>query len=235
MNYVWETLGERVWRTRLPFLDVTVGLVAGSRHTLLVDSGTTLSEARGIEADAAALTGRSVGHIVLTHNHFDHILGAAWFSDAEIWCGPEVVDTMASGRAHLRADAIHHGADADEIDRAIAAIAANSAPAHPFPNGAIDLGDRTVAVRHPGGGHTTHDVIVVVPGKHTVVFCGDLVEQSGDPVIDADSDLESWPDTLQAVLAAGGEDGVFVPGHGAVVDAEFVRRQQRWLSARRGS
>jgi hypothetical protein len=28
------------------------------------------------------------------------------------------------------------------------------------------------------------------------------------------------------------EDGVFVPGHGAVVDAAFIRRQQDWLLAR---
>jgi hypothetical protein len=27
-------------------------------------------------------------------------------------------------------------------------------------------------------------------------------------------------------------DGVFVPGHGAVVDAVFVRRQRDWLRAR---
>ena len=56
MNYDWEQLGEGVWRTRLPFLDVTVGLIGGRTHALLVDSGTTLAEARGIEADVAALT-----------------------------------------------------------------------------------------------------------------------------------------------------------------------------------
>ncbi|MEV0670306.1 MBL fold metallo-hydrolase [Mycobacterium sp. NPDC050441] len=230
MNYDWEQLGAGVWRTRLPFLDVTVGLVSGSTHALLVDAGTTLAEARGIEADVAALTGHRVGHIVLTHNHFDHVLGCSWFKDAEIYCAPEVAVTMTAGRAHLRGDAIRHGADADDVDRAIAAM---SAPAHQVSGGEIDLDGRTVSVCRPGAGHTTHDLIVTVPNQHTVVFCGDLVEQSGDPVIDADSDLEAWPATLEAVLAAGGEQGVFVPGHGAVVDAHFIRLQQRWLSARR--
>ncbi len=232
MNYDWERLGQGVWRTRLPFLDVTVGVVDGGRGALLIDSGTTLSEARGVEADVAALTGHRVTHIVLTHNHFDHVLGASWFEDAEIYCAPDVAVTMSAGRAHLHADAIRHGADPGDIDRAIAAI---SIPAHPVSDCEIELGGRSVRVQHPGRGHTTHDLIVTVPAEPTVVFCGDLVEQSGDPVIDADSDLESWPTTLQAVLAAGGEDGVFVPGHGAVVDADFLRRQQRWLSARGGS
>lgn len=230
MNYDWEELGGGVWRTRLPFLDVTVGLVSGGDQALLVDSGTTLAEARGIESDVAALTGQHVGHVVLTHNHFDHVLGCSWFEDAQILCAPEVVDTLASGRVHLRADAIGHGADVDEVDQAISAL---PVPTHAVSGGDLDLGDRTVRICRPGRGHTSHDLIVSVPCKHPVVFCGDLVEQSGDPVIDADSDLEAWPATLEAVLAEGGPAGVFVPGHGAVVDAHFIRLQQRWLSARR--
>ena len=62
-----------------------------------------------------------------------------------------------------------------------------------------------------------------------MVFCGDLVEESGDPAIDADSDPVAWPATLERVIDGGGEDTVFVPGHGAVVDAAFVRRQRDWL------
>ena len=61
------------------------------------------------------------------------------------------------------------------------------------------------------------------------MFCGDLVEESGDPAIDADSDVAAWPGTLDRLLAAGGPDAVYVPGHGAVVDTAFIRRQQRWL------
>lgn len=232
MNFDWEQLGAGVWRTRLPFLDVTVGLVSGGEQALLVDSGTTLAEAEGIEADVAALTGQRVGHIVLTHNHFDHILGSSWFRDAEIHCAPEVAVAMTSDRAHLRADAIAHGAAIDDVDQAIAAL---SVPTHQTSGGTVDLGGRSVNVCRPGRGHTSHDLIVSVPDRHTVVFCGDLVEQSGDPVVDAESDLVAWPATLEVVLAAGGQDGVFVPGHGAVVDAHFIRLQQRWLDARRTS
>ena len=65
-----------------------------------------------------------------------------------------------------------------------------------------------------------------------MVFCGDLVEESADPSIDADSDPAAWPATLDRVIEAGGGEGrVFVPGHGAVVDAAFVRRQRDWLRA----
>ena len=69
-----------------------------------------------------------------------------------------------------------------------------------------------------------------VPGAPTVVFCGDLVEESADPAVDAGSDLREWPRSLDRVLALGGPDARYVPGHGAVVDAGFVSRQRDWLA-----
>ena len=86
----------------------------------------------------------------------------------------------------------------------------------------IDLGDRVVVVSHPGRGHTDHDLIATVTGAdRTVVFCGDLVEESGDPCIGADSDPAAWPATMDRLLEVGGDDAVYVPGHGALVDARL--------------
>ena len=62
-----------------------------------------------------------------------------------------------------------------------------------------------------------------------MVFTGDLVEESADPAIESDSDVAAWPATLGRLQAIGGADAIFVPGHGRIVDAEFVRRQQDWL------
>ena len=89
-----------------------------------------------------------------------------------------------------------------------------------------------MTIAYLGRGHTDADLVVVVPGddgEQTVVFSGDLIEESGDPAIDADSDVAAWPETLDRLLAVGGPDAVYVPGHGSVVGAEFIRRQQDWL------
>ncbi len=55
-----------------------------------------------------------------------------------------------------------YGADADDVDQAIAAM---PVPAHQVSGGDIDLGGRTVSIRRPGRGHTDHDLIVTVPGQ----------------------------------------------------------------------
>ncbi|AQT79858.1 MBL fold metallo-hydrolase [Mycolicibacterium litorale] len=233
MRYDWQTLSDGVHRCRLPFLDVTVGLVHGSRNVLLIDCGTTLLEAAQIADDVAELTGAVVTQVVLTHHHFDHVLGSAGFGGAMIHASAGVVTALTSGLGELRADALGYGADPAQVARA---IAATRAPDRVVTSAVLDLGGRLVRVEHPGLGHTDHDLVVVVdpvaPGQRRVVFCGDLVEESADPAIGADSDLDAWPSTLDRVLTLGGPDAIYVPGHGALVDAEFVRVQRQWLAAR---
>ena len=258
VNYEWEQLADRVYRCRLPFLDVTVGLVHGAAAVLLIDCGTTMAEARGIAEDVRELTGAEVTHLVMTHHHFDHILGSGGFPGAQTYATAPVAEALSTGIDAVRAYALQYGADSGDLDRAIAAV---RVPDHVIWNADIDLGDRSVdidlgdrsvdidlsdrsddidlgdrsvRVEHVGRGHTDHDLIVVVPtsGPGPVVFCGDLIEESADPAIDDGSDVAAWPQTLERVLAMGGDHARYVPGHGAVVDAEFVRRQRDWLADR---
>ncbi|MFB1298257.1 MBL fold metallo-hydrolase [Mycobacterium sp. pW049] len=228
---VWERVSAHVMRCRLAFCDVTVGVVHDDGVALIVDTGTTLSEAGAIADDVATLTGCRVGHVVLTHNHFDHVLGYSVFAGADTYCSPEVGRTMAERKLLLRADALNHGADPDEVAQALAVL---DPPRASVAEATVTLGDVAVTISHPGRGHTDHDVIAVVQdGPETVVFCGDLVEESADPCIDEGSDLTAWPETLERVVTAGGE-GVYVPGHGSLVDAAFVLRQAAWLASGRG-
>jgi glyoxylase-like metal-dependent hydrolase (beta-lactamase superfamily II) len=233
VHFDWERLTSSVHRCRLPFCDVTVGLVRGDTGALLVDTGTTLAEAAAIDADARLLAGRPVSHIVLTHKHFDHVLGSSLFAEALIYCAPEVVEYLSSATDQIRDDALRHGADAAEVEGAIAAL---RPPRRGIYAAVIDLGDRTVTVTYLGRGHTTSDLVVVAPatddGDRVVVFTGDLVEESADPAIDADSDAVAWPATLDRLLAVGGTEAIYVPGHGNIVDAGFVRRQRDWLRRR---
>jgi glyoxylase-like metal-dependent hydrolase (beta-lactamase superfamily II) len=231
VHLAWEQLSDGVHRCRLAFCDVTVGLVCGRAGALVVDTGTTLAEAAAIDADIREITGCPVTHVVLTHKHFDHVLGSSMFERAELVCAPEVVECLSAATGTLREEALGCGADAEEVDRAIAAL---RPPRQGVYDAVADLGNRTVTITHLGRGHTDSDLVVVAPGRDAddgpvVVFTGDLVEESGDPCIDADSDLAAWPATLDRLLTIGGPDAIYVPGHGKVVDAEFVRGQREWL------
>jgi glyoxylase-like metal-dependent hydrolase (beta-lactamase superfamily II) len=231
---LWEHLAPGVARRRLPHLDVTIGLVVGVDGVLLVDTGSTVREGAELRAQAEALTGRAVTHVVLTHGHFDHVFGASAFPGAEVYGERSLGGFLRREREALRADAVAYGTDPEEVARAVSALVPPSLPV--TGELALDLGDRPVRLVHPGPGHTTHDLVVLVPGATssdpTVVFCGDLVEESGDPQAGPDASPADWPATLDELLRLGGDGALYVPGHGAVVDARFVRAQRDALAAR---
>jgi glyoxylase-like metal-dependent hydrolase (beta-lactamase superfamily II) len=88
----------------------------------------------------------------------------------------------------------------------------------------IDLGDRRVELLHLGNGHTDGDVVAVVPDVD-VVFAGDLIEESAPPSYGDDSYPLEWPETIDRLAGMLSATTKVVPGHGAVVDANFVRDQ----------
>ncbi|MET9345851.1 MBL fold metallo-hydrolase [Streptomyces termitum] len=229
----WEQLADGVGRRRLPGWDATTGLVVGDKAVLLYDTGSSLAEGAAIRAQAEALTGgRRVTHIALGHPHFDHVLGTAAFAGAEVFgaVGTEELLASARTREELYEDAVRQGADERASAEAAEALVA---PRHAVTGErTLDLGGRQVLLANLGPAHTGHDLAVLVPGEREVVFCGDLVEESGEPQAGPDAVGARWPDALDRLLALGGEDALYVPGHGAVVDAAFVRRQRDELARR---
>ncbi|MBV7697669.1 MBL fold metallo-hydrolase [Streptomyces sp. TRM70350] len=231
----WERLAAGAGRCRLPGWDCTVGLVVGRGAALLIDAGSSLAEGARLRAQAEALAGHRVTHLALTHPHFDHVLGAAAFAGAEVFgaVGIDAVLGGRRGREELRADAVHHGLDAAAAQEAADTLV----PPRHLVSGewTLDLGPgRQVLLANVGPAHTAYDLAVLVPGEPEVVFCGDLVEESGEPQAGPDAVPSHWPDALDRLVSFGGEDALYVPGHGAVVDAAFVRRQRDALAARFG-
>ncbi|MET7755530.1 MBL fold metallo-hydrolase [Streptomyces sp. NPDC005389] len=231
--YGWERLADGVGRRRLPGWDATVGLVLGERAVLLYDTGSSLAEGAELRTRIADLTGgRRVTHIALSHPHFDHVLGTAAFSGAEVFgaVGADELLGRVRDREALRADAVRHGLDERAAAEAVDVLVA---PRHVVSGEwTLDLGGRQVLLANVGPGHTGHDLVLLVPGEREVVFCGDLVEESGEPQAGPDAIPSRWPDALDRLLRLGGEDAVYVPGHGAVVDATFVRLQREELATR---
>ncbi|GAA2569009.1 MULTISPECIES: MBL fold metallo-hydrolase [Streptomyces] len=235
----WERLADGVGRCRLPRWDCTAGLVVGEDAALVVDAGSSLAEGARLHGAARRLAGRRVTHLALTHPHFDHVFGAAAFAGAEVYGAYGATGAGAlfapggQGRDALRADAVAEGLDARAAREAADALV----PVAHEVSGAcvLDLGGgRRVRLADVGPGHTGHDLAVLVPGSPDVVFCGDLVEESGEPQAGPDAVPSRWPAALDRLLELGGADALYVPGHGAVVDAGFVRAQRDALAARFG-
>ncbi|MBK3547154.1 MBL fold metallo-hydrolase [Streptomyces rubiginosohelvolus] len=233
-DFGWERLGNGVGRRRLPGWDATVALVAGAEGVLLYDTGSTLREGVELRRQAEALLGRRVTHIALSHPHFDHVLGTAAFAGVQVYGSAGLTALLRDGEQALYGDAVRQGVPEDEAARSADTLVVPHHEVHG--ERTLDLGGgRRVLLADLGPAHSSHDLAVVVPGSDgepPVVLCGDLVEESGEPQAGPDADPARWPAALERLLELGGEDALYVPGHGAVVDAAFVRKQRAALAER---
>ncbi|WP_338676612.1 MBL fold metallo-hydrolase [Streptomyces sp. SCSIO 30461] len=237
-DFGWERIGAGAGRRRLPVWDATAAVVAGDDAVLLYDTGSSLREGGELRTQIESLLGgRRVTHIALSHPHFDHVFGTAAFSGARVYgaVGLDQLMGTAHQREGLREDAVRQGVTPDDAAEAADALVA---PRHVVSGEwTLDLGGRQVLLANVGPGHSGHDLVVLVPdtaGGPEVVLCGDLVEESGEPQAGSDAVTAQWPAALDRLLALGGDDALYVPGHGAVVDAAFVRAQRDRLARRFG-
>ncbi|MEV5610238.1 MBL fold metallo-hydrolase [Streptomyces sp. NPDC052225] len=234
----WEELAPRVGRVRLPGWDCTTGLVVGDGAALLIDTGSSLREGSQLRADAQRLLtehGR-VTHIALTHPHFDHVFGTAAFAGVEVYGAVGIDTVFAHGADAVRASAVRNGLGPDAAADAADLLVT---PHHRVcGEWTLDLGGGLqVLLANVGPAHSGHDLVVLVPGAAgtpEIVFCGDLVEESGEPQAGSDAAPRHWPAALDRLLELGGEDARYVPGHGSVVNAGFVREQRAALATRFG-
>ncbi|MFC6079984.1 MBL fold metallo-hydrolase [Sphaerisporangium aureirubrum] len=222
----WIEVGDGVLVRRHEELDLSLGLIAGGRGCLVVDTGG--DEAQGAEFAAAVREVTSLPwSVVLTHAHFDHTFGTAAFGECAVWAHPGCAAELEAGGEAQRATWAEHYRTAGRTDIAESIEATRIVlPDRLVRDRAeVDLGGRVVRLLHPGPGHTGHDLVVHVPDAG-VVFAGDLVEQGAPPAFEDSYPLE-WPSTLGGVAALGAS--TTVPGHGEPVDAAFVAGQRAEL------
>lgn len=222
MTDTWTEVAERVFVRRHESMDLNVTVVVGEGACLVVD--TRASEAQGRDlADAIRTVTPHPWVVVNTHFHFDHTFGNAVFRPAEIWghrrCAEELVTNGELMRDRIAGLHREHGTGmADEV------AASRIDPPDQLVDdlATLTVGGRPVQLRHLGRGHTDNDLVLTVPDADLLI-AGDLVEEGAPPQFASAYPLD-WPGTLDALAEL--VTGAVVPGHGAVVDREFVRAQR---------
>jgi glyoxylase-like metal-dependent hydrolase (beta-lactamase superfamily II) len=224
-------VADRVWVARQEWFDLNVCLVRGSAGLVVVDTHASARAARVVVDDIRRLGVGEVTAVVNTHEHFDHTFGngvlRAEYGEMPIHAHEIAAERTVATGEHTRG---RYRADTDDPHRD-EVLETEIVPAdHTFSSVAVlELGDRLLELVHPGRGHTAGDLVLRV-GDADVLLAGDLVEEGAPPAYGEDSHPLDWPGSLDVVLGMAGSQTVVVPGHGAVVDREFVEEQRNAIA-----
>ncbi|MDO5659050.1 MAG: quinoprotein relay system zinc metallohydrolase 2 [Paracoccus sp. (in: a-proteobacteria)] len=182
-----------------------LGVVIGETVTV-IDPGGSRAEGEALYAAIANLTDKPVNHVILTHMHPDHSLGAAVFAeaDAALIAGEGYSAAIsAAATTYLGSYAEMTGA-AEQIGSRIIA-----------PDGEIASRDQIgplQLIKAPLA-HTSNDLMVLDTASGTL-FTGDLIFRDLTPSIDGS--LHGWLAFLDDLTAT--EATLIVPGHGAPME-----------------
>lgn len=201
-----------------------VGIVVGSKATLVIDTGLGPRNGAVVAAEVAKVS-RGRVYLVITHFHPEHDLGAQAF--------PATV-TLIRSKDQV-ADIAEHG------DTMIAGFAQRSPAAAELLKGArfrpadvvfetshdLDLGGVTVRLTAMGGNHTRGDTIVWVE-PDGVLFAGDLAMTIQPALISPESSLARWLVSLDRLDDL--KPKLIVPSHGPTGGVEMIAGYRSYLT-----
>jgi glyoxylase-like metal-dependent hydrolase (beta-lactamase superfamily II) len=227
----FREVGHDVYVLRYPVLDVNVTLVVGEGEALLVDTLSTDPQARELAGAVRAVTPYPLT-VVNTHHHFDHCFGNAVLAAGgrPVWAHEEAAALLSQRAERLRREWYEEWAPTHpELAAGLAEVRVVPPDRTVHRTATLSIGGREVGLRYLGRGHTAGDLVVRVSDADVLV-AGDLVEEGGPPAF-GDSYPIEWPETVHELLHLAGPGTAVVPGHGAVVDREFVAGQHAELTA----
>lgn len=174
----------------------------------VIDAGGSRAEGEELYAAIRKVTPLPISHVILTHMHPDHILGAEVFSEA----GASVVADARLPDAVARREASWMISIPQQIGAAAFAGSAFATVDQPVDAPTeITLGTRILDLTPAPVAHTDNDLTVLDRSTGTL-FAGDLVFEGLTPAIDGS--LSGWLDWL--ALDPAPKTQLFVPGHGPV-------------------
>jgi glyoxylase-like metal-dependent hydrolase (beta-lactamase superfamily II) len=214
----WTELGDGIHLRQSRAYRMNSAVMVAEDHAVLIDPGVLASELEEIAAFVAR-AGAARVTLILTHDHWDHVLGAPWWPGAETIAHDGFAAAVKQGAAHIATAAARCAGEHGEIwDRGFAPFTPSRAISglHFAPIGPFRI------VFRDAPGHCATQLTVHLPDEH-LLFAADMLSDIEIPMLDGS--IATYRRTLEglAPLIDGGAIETLVPGHGGVAHGTEVR------------
>jgi glyoxylase-like metal-dependent hydrolase (beta-lactamase superfamily II) len=202
-----------------------IGIIVGSRATLVVDAGMGPRNGQVVLRELAKVSKNADLYFTTTHFHPEHVTGVQAFPASTRIIRSEVQEE------ELKQKQPQFIANFSKRTPEIKALLQDVKPRPPdilFDHEMkLDLGGVTVRLFWVGPAHTRGDTAIYVE-EDKVLFTGDVVVNRFFPIFpDPDASGKNWLATLNRFEAL--QPRTIVPGHGEVGDAGLVTKEQAYL------
>lgn len=202
-----------------------VGIVVGSRATLVVDTGLGSINAQTILREVARVRRGPDLYVASTHYHAEHAAGEAAFpaSATIVRARSQQQDIDELGKDGL----LRFRSFSPLVAELLAGVRYRAADVVFEREHALDLGGVRVRLLALGPTHTRGDTMVYVEGDG-VLLAGDVVMNRQFPVfIGPTSSVAAWRGALEELTAL--EVRQVVPSHGPLGDGSLIDEQRTYL------
>lgn len=204
-----------------------IGIIVGSRATLVVDAGMGPRNGEVVLRELAKVSKNADLYFTTTHFHPEHVTGVQAFPASTRIIRSEVQEE------ELKQKQPEFITNFSKRTPEIKALLQDVKPRPPdilFDHEIkLDLGGLTARLFLVGPGHTRGDTAVYVD-EDKVLFTGDVVVNRFFPIFpDRDASGKNWLAILNQFEAL--QPRMIVPGHGEVGDAGLIAKEQDYLKA----
>ena len=202
-----------------------IGIVVGSRATLVVDAGMGPRNGQTVLRELAKVNKNTDLYFTTTHFHPEHMTGVQAFPVNTIVIRPEAQQEEVDRK---QPDFIRNFSRRTPEMKALLEDVKPRPPDIVFDHEAqLDLGGVTVRLVWLGPAHTRGDSFIFVK-EDGVLFTGDAVINRFFPIFpDADASGKNWLSILDQLDEF--HPRTIVPGHGEVGDASLISTERTYL------
>jgi glyoxylase-like metal-dependent hydrolase (beta-lactamase superfamily II) len=204
-----------------------IGIIVGSRATLVVDAGMGPRNGQTVLRELAKVNKNTDLYFTTTHFHPEHMTGVQAFPANTIVIRPEAQQEEVDQK---QPQFIHNFSQRTADLKALLQDVKPRPPDILFDKEAkLDLGGVTVRLLWLGPSHTRGDNFVLVE-EDGVLFTGDTVINRFFPIFpDKDASGKNWLSILDQLDEF--HPRTVVPGHGEVGDAKLISIERTYLKA----
>jgi glyoxylase-like metal-dependent hydrolase (beta-lactamase superfamily II) len=204
-----------------------IGIIVGTRATLIVDAGMGPRNGQTVMRELAKVSKNTDLYFTTTHFHPEHMTGVQAFPANAIVIRPEAQQEEVERK---QPEFIHNFSQRTADLKALLQDVKPRPPDILFDHEAkLDLGGVTVRMVWLGAAHTRGDNNIFVE-EDGVLFTGDVVINRFFPIFpDADASGKNWLSILDQLDEF--HPRTIVPGHGEVGDASLISKERTYLKA----